>query len=140
MEDVERLRERLDQAPPEMVLIGRRHLRSNNSWMHNVGTLVGGSNRCTLQINPADVARLGLEQQAVITSATGRLTVTLEPTDTIMAGVVSLPHGWGHAGSAQAVAAEHAGVSANVLTDDSAIDIPSGNAVFNGVPVTIASL
>ncbi|GAA2656223.1 molybdopterin-dependent oxidoreductase [Nonomuraea recticatena] len=140
MEDVERLRERLDQAPPEMVLIGRRHLRSNNSWMHNVGTLVGGSNRCTLQINPADVARLGLEQQAVITSATGRLTVTLEPTDTIMPGVVSLPHGWGHAGSAQAVAAEHAGVSANVLTDDSAIDIPSGNAVFNGVPVTIASL
>ncbi|MEU4324431.1 molybdopterin-dependent oxidoreductase [Nonomuraea dietziae] len=140
MEDVERLRERLDQSPPEMVLIGRRHLRSNNSWMHNVGTLVGGSNRCTLQINPADVARLGLEQQAVITSATGRLTVTLEPTDTIMPGVVSLPHGWGHAGSAQAVAAEHAGVSANVLTDDSAIDIPSGNAVFNGVPVTIASL
>ncbi|GAA3472464.1 molybdopterin-dependent oxidoreductase [Nonomuraea roseola] len=140
MEDVERLRERLEQAPPEMVLIGRRHLRSNNSWMHNVGTLVGGSNRCTLQINPADVARLGLEQEAVITSATGRLTVTLEPTDTIMPGVVSLPHGWGHAGSAQAVAAEHAGVSANVLTDDSAIDIPSGNAVFNGVPVTIASL
>ncbi|MEV4159491.1 molybdopterin-dependent oxidoreductase [Nonomuraea dietziae] len=140
MEDVERLRERLDQAPPEMVLIGRRHLRSNNSWMHNVGTLVGGSNRCTLQIHPADVARLGLEQEAVITSATGRLTVTLEPTDTIMPGVVSLPHGWGHAGSAQAVAAEHAGVSANVLTDDSAIDIPSGNAVFNGVPVTIASL
>ncbi|MEU4541901.1 molybdopterin-dependent oxidoreductase [Nonomuraea dietziae] len=140
MEDVERLRERLEQAPPEMVLIGRRHLRSNNSWMHNVGTLVGGSNRCTLQINPADVARLGLEQEAVITSATGRLTVTLEPTDTIMPGVVSLPHGWGHAGSAQAVAAEHVGVSANVLTDDSAIDIPSGNAVFNGVPVTIASL
>ncbi|MEV2269160.1 molybdopterin-dependent oxidoreductase [Nonomuraea africana] len=140
MDDVERLRERLEQAPPEMVLIGRRHLRSNNSWMHNVSTLVGGSNRCTLQINPADVARLSLGEQAMITSATGRLTVTLEPTDTIMPGVVSLPHGWGHVGSAQTVAAEHAGVSANVLTDDSAIDVPSGNAVFNGVPVTIAAL
>ncbi|MET9338613.1 molybdopterin-dependent oxidoreductase [Nonomuraea sp. NPDC003804] len=137
LEDVERLKERLEQAPPEMVLIGRRHLRSNNSWMHNVSTLVGGSNTCTLQINPADVARLGLDGQAVVTSAVGRLTVTLEPTETIMRGVVSLPHGWGHAGSAQAVAAGHPGVSANTLTDDAAIDVPSGNAVFNGVPVTV---
>lgn len=140
LEDVERLKERLEHAPPEMVLIGRRHLRSNNSWMHNVSTLVGGSNRCTLQINPADVERLGLDGEAVVTSATGRLTVTLEPTDTIMQGVVSLPHGWGHAGSAQAVAAEHPGVSANTLTDDAAIDVPSGNAVFNGVPVTVEAL
>jgi S-adenosylhomocysteine hydrolase len=63
--------------------------------------------------------------------------VALEPTDTIMPGVVSLPHGWGHTGGGQAVAAEHAGVSANVLTDESEIDVPSGNAVFNGVPVRI---
>jgi anaerobic selenocysteine-containing dehydrogenase len=138
MEDVERLRRRLEEEPPEIVLIGRRHLRSNNSWLHNVGPLVGGSNTCTLQINPADVARLGLGGQAVVSSAKGALTVTLEPTDTIMPGVVSLPHGWGHAGTSQQVAAEHAGVNANVLTDDSAIDIPSGNAVFNGVPVTIS--
>ncbi|GAA2291334.1 molybdopterin oxidoreductase family protein [Nonomuraea roseoviolacea subsp. roseoviolacea] len=137
LEDVERLRGRLEEEPPEIVLIGRRHLRSNNSWMHNVAPLVGGSNTCTLQINPADVSRLGLDGTAVVRSARGELTVPLEPTDTIMPGVVSLPHGWGHAGSAQAVAAEHAGVSANVLTDETAIDLPSGNAVFNGVPVTI---
>ncbi|MGI5284815.1 molybdopterin-dependent oxidoreductase [Nonomuraea polychroma] len=138
IEDVERLRSKLDEEPPEIVLIGRRHLRSNNSWLHNVGSLVGGSNTCTLQINPADVARLGLDGEAVVRSAKGQLTVPLEPTDTIMPGVVSLPHGWGHAGSAQSVAAEHAGVSVNTLTDESAIDVPSGNAVFNGVPVTIS--
>ncbi|WP_433513394.1 molybdopterin-dependent oxidoreductase [Nonomuraea sp. CA-143628] len=137
IEDVERLRGGLEQEPPDIVLIGRRHLRSNNSWLHNVGPLVGGSNTCTLQINPADVARLGLDGEALVRSATGELRVPLEPTDTIMPGVVSLPHGWGHAGSAQLVAAEHAGVSANILTDESAIDVPSGNAVFNGVPVTI---
>ncbi|MGN9785002.1 molybdopterin-dependent oxidoreductase [Nonomuraea sp. ZG12] len=138
IEDVERLRARLEEEPPEIVLIGRRHLRSNNSWMHNVRALVGGSNTCTLQIHPADVARLGLSGEAVVRSAKGELTVALEPTDTIMPGVVSLPHGWGHAGSAQAVAAAHAGVSVNALTDESAIDIPSGNAVFNGVPVSIS--
>ncbi|MEQ4720847.1 molybdopterin-dependent oxidoreductase [Nonomuraea sp. B19D2] len=138
IEDVERLRGKLDEEPPEIVLIGRRHLRSNNSWLHNVGPLVGGSNACTLQINPADVARLGLDGEAVVRSATGEITVPLEPTDTIMPGVVSLPHGWGHAGSAQSVAAGHAGVSVNTLTDESAIDVPSGNAVFNGVPVTIS--
>ncbi|SEG74874.1 Anaerobic selenocysteine-containing dehydrogenase [Nonomuraea solani] len=138
IEDVERLRGKMDEEPPEIVLIGRRHLRSNNSWLHNVGTLVGGSNTCTLQINPADVARLGLAEEAVVRSAKGQVTVPLEPTDSIMPGVVSLPHGWGHAGSAQSVAAEHAGVSVNTLTDESAVDVPSGNAVFNGVPVTIS--
>ncbi|GAA2998370.1 molybdopterin-dependent oxidoreductase [Streptosporangium longisporum] len=137
VEDVERLRDRLEVPPAEMVLIGRRHLRSNNSWLHNVEPLVGGSNRCTLQINPDDVRRLGLDGKAVVRSAAGELVVPLEPTDTIMPGVVSLPHGWGHAGSAQPVAAEHAGVNANTLTDDSVVDVPSGNAVFNGVPVTL---
>ncbi|MFG3438004.1 molybdopterin-dependent oxidoreductase [Nonomuraea sp. NPDC047897] len=135
--DVGRLRAGLEEPPPELVLIGRRHLRSNNSWLHNVAPLVGGSNTCTLQINPADVARLGLGGEAVVRSAKGELTVPLEPTDAIMPGVVSLPHGWGHAGSSQGVAAAHAGVSANVLTDETAIDVPSGNAVFNGVPVTV---
>lgn len=138
IEDVERLRGKLEEEPPEIVLIGRRHLRSNNSWMHNVGPLVGGSNTCTLQIHPADVARLGLAGEAVVRSAKGQVTVPLEPTDTIMPGVVSLPHGWGHAGGAQSVAAEHAGVSVNTLTDETTIDVPSGNAVFNGVPVTIS--
>ncbi|MGV9412324.1 molybdopterin-dependent oxidoreductase [Nocardia sp. NPDC003693] len=135
--DVERLRERLADPAPAMVLVGRRQLRSNNSWLHNVPPLVGGSNRCTLHIHPEDVARLGLADRAVVKSAAGAVTVDLEPTSDIMPGVVSLPHGWGHTGSAQTVAREHAGVNANVLTDDSLVDAPSGNAVFNGVPVTI---
>ena len=139
IEDVERLRARLASEPAPLTLIGRRHLRSNNSWMHNIPTLVGGSNTCTLQINPADVARFGLVGTATVTSATGSLEVTLEPTDSIMPGVVSLPHGWGHLGSTQTVAAAHAGVSANVLTDESVLDVPSGNAVFNGVPVTVSA-
>ncbi|SEL51989.1 molybdopterin-dependent oxidoreductase [Nonomuraea pusilla] len=138
LDDVERLRAGLEAEPPEMVLIGRRHLRSNNSWMHNVGPLVGGGNRCTLQINPADAARLGLGGEAVVRSAKGQVTVPVEPTDAIMPGVVSLPHGWGHAGGGQRVAAAHAGVSVNDLTDETTVDVPSGNAVFNGVPVTIS--
>ncbi|MEU2033229.1 molybdopterin-dependent oxidoreductase [Nocardia amamiensis] len=138
LDDVARMRDRLDHAAPELVLIGRRQLRSNNSWMHNIAPLVSGSNRCTLQINPADVARLGLGDHAVVKSAAGTLTVPLEPTDAIMPGVVSLPHGWGHVDSAQTVARAHAGVNANVLTDDSVVDVPSGNAVFNGVPVTLS--
>ncbi|GAA2880625.1 molybdopterin oxidoreductase family protein [Streptosporangium fragile] len=137
VEDVARLRARLAAPPTGIVLIGRRHLRSNNSWLHNVEPLVGGTNRCTLQINPRDVSRLGLGERAVVRSAAGELVVPLEPTETIMPGVVSLPHGWGHAGTAQQIAAEHAGVNANTLTDDSVIDVPSGNAVFNGVPVTL---
>ncbi|WP_040802373.1 molybdopterin-dependent oxidoreductase [Nocardia concava] len=137
LSDVTRLRERLDAQAPEMVLVGRRQLRSNNSWLHNVTPLVGGSNRCTLQINPADATRLGLNGRAVVKSAAGTLTVEVEQTDDIMPGVVSLPHGWGHEDSAQSVARAHAGVNANALTDDSLVDAPSGNAVFNGVPVTL---
>jgi anaerobic selenocysteine-containing dehydrogenase len=135
--DVARLTARVAEAPPEFVLIGRRNLRSNNSWLHNVPQLNGGSNRCTLQVNPADVERLALGAEAVLTSAAGKLIVPVEPVDTIMPGVVSLPHGWGHAGTRQRVAAETPGVNANTLTDDAVIDELSGNAVFNGVPVTV---
>ncbi|WP_248962423.1 molybdopterin-dependent oxidoreductase [Sphaerisporangium perillae] len=137
-EEAARLRERLATPAPEMLLIGRRQLRSNNSWLHNVPTLAGGSNQCTLQVHPDDVTRLGLGEQAVVRSANGELVVPVEPTETIMPGVVSLPHGWGHAGSSQRIAAEQPGVNANVLTDESVVDVPSGNAVFNGVPVTLA--
>ncbi|WP_336084794.1 molybdopterin-dependent oxidoreductase [Nocardia sp. SSK8] len=136
--DVERLRARLAAAAPAMVLIGRRQLRSNNSWMHNIAGLVGGSNRCTLQVHPDDASRLGLGEHAEISSAAGALTVPVELTTAIMPGVVSLPHGWGHAESTtQAVASAHAGVNANVLTDDSMVDAISGTAIFNGVPVTV---
>ncbi len=137
LDDTARLVAGLSDARPDVVLIGRRQLRSNNSWMHNVPTLVGGSNTCTLHIHPDDVARLGLGDVAAIESAAGKLTVPVEPNDKIMPGVVSLPHGWGHSGSSQSVARAHAGVNANTLTDDSRIDVLSGNAVFNGVPVTI---
>ncbi|GGL39395.1 molybdopterin oxidoreductase family protein [Nocardia jinanensis] len=135
--DLDRLRAGSMAAPAEMVLIGRRHLRSNNSWMHNAPRLVGGTNRCTLQIHPDDIARLGLGEQALVKSAAGSLTVPVEATDSIMPGVVSLPHGWGHTTSFQQVARQNAGVNANVLTDDSVLDVPSGNAVFNGVPVSV---
>ena len=135
--EVERLRRRLAEAPADTVLIGRRQLRSNNSWLHNVPSLVGGSNRCTLHVNPADVARLGLGDHAGVRSAAGEVVVPVEATDAIMPGVVSLPHGWGHAGSAQRIAAEHAGANANALTDNAVLDALSGNAVFNGVPVTL---
>ncbi|MEZ0075114.1 molybdopterin oxidoreductase family protein [Planotetraspora sp. GP83] len=137
-EEVVRLRERLATPAADVVLIGRRQLRSNNSWLHNVPTLVGGSNQCTLQINPQDVTRLGLGDRALVRSAVGELVVPLEPTETIMPGVVSLPHGWGHVATGQQVAARHAGANANTLTDESVIDVLSGNAVFNGVPVTLS--
>lgn len=135
--DFGRLRARLAAPTPDVVLIGRRQLRSNNSWLHNVASLVGGSNQCTLHVNPADVARLGLGERAVVRSATGEVIVTVERNDAIMPGVVSLPHGWGHSGSTQQVAARNPGVNANALTDELVIDVPSGNAVFNGVPVTV---
>ncbi|GAB3674777.1 molybdopterin oxidoreductase family protein [Actinocorallia lasiicapitis] len=137
--DVERLR--TSRPADGFVLIGRRHLRSNNSWMHNTPGLVGGSNRCTLRLHPDDAARLGLAEgdPVVITSRTGRLEAPAEPSEELMPGVVSLPHGWGHGrpGSRTATAAEQPGVSANTLTDDQRIDPLSGNAVFNGVPVRL---
>ncbi|WP_410672029.1 molybdopterin oxidoreductase family protein [Amycolatopsis sp. cmx-4-68] len=135
--DFARLRARLAEPAPEVLLIGRRQLRSNNSWLHNVPSLAGGSNQCTLHVNPADVTKFGLGDRAVVRSAKGEVVVEVEPTDSIMPGVVSLPHGWGHAGSTQRVAARHPGVNANALTDELVVDVPSGNAVFNGVPVTV---
>jgi anaerobic selenocysteine-containing dehydrogenase len=138
VEDLARLRARAAAPTPDVVLIGRRQLRSNNSWLHNVPSLQGGSNRCTMHINPVDVARFGLGEQAVVRSAVSELVVEVEPNDAIMPGVVSIPHGWGHTGGRQRVAAEHAGVNANALTDESVVDVPSGNAVFNGVPVTVS--
>ncbi|NKZ03249.1 molybdopterin dinucleotide binding domain-containing protein [Actinomadura latina] len=140
--DVDRLHAALN-APRNggMVLIGRRHLRSNNSWLHNVPELVRGSNTCTLQLNPGDADRLGVTGGDTIrvTSRTGTVDAVAEPTDTVMPGVVSLPHGWGHdrPGTRTGVAHEHAGVNVNAVTDEQEIDPLSGNAVFNGVPVTL---
>ncbi len=128
----------------DLRLIGRRTLRSNNSWMHNVRQLVKGKPRCTLQIHPADAAHRDLADgaDAIVTSRVGQLTAAVEITDRVAPGVVSLPHGWGHGapGTAMPVAAAHAGVNANLLTDHTAIDPLSGNAVLNGVPVEVAAV
>ncbi len=125
----------------DLVLVGRRHLRSNNSWMHNVNVLVKGKERCTLQVHPDDASNLGLADggQAEVASRVGKLVAPVEVTDAIRPGVVSLPHGWGHdaSGTRMGVAATHAGVNSNILTDEDQIDPLSGNAVLNGIPVTV---
>jgi anaerobic selenocysteine-containing dehydrogenase len=135
---------RIAAAPPEpegFVVVGRRHLRTNNSWMHNVPTLVKGRELCTLVVNRADADRLGLAAggKAAVTSRVGRVEATVEITDDIAPGVVSIPHGFGHdrPGTELSVAHRHAGVNANRLTDDLRIDPLSGTAVLNGVPVTV---
>ena len=141
--DVERLRAALEtDRNGGMVLVGRRQLRSNNSWMHNLPALVKGKERCTLHVHPDDAARLGLEDgdRARVSSAVGSLEATVELTDSIMPGVVSIPHGWGHdaPGVRMDVAREHAGVNSNLLADESQVDPVSGNAVLNGIPVELA--
>ena len=126
------------------VLIGRRQLRSNNSWMHNLPALVKGKERCTLYLHPDDAVRLGLAdgERASVTSATGAIEVPVEVTDEIMRGVVSIPHGWGHDadGVRMDVASAHAGVNSNFLADESMVEPLSGNAVLNGIPVEVSGL
>jgi anaerobic selenocysteine-containing dehydrogenase len=140
--DVARLRAALDRPPDALVLVGRRDLRSNNSWMHNVEVLVKGKPRCTLHVHPADAAQLGLDDGglAQVSSRTGKVTIPVEVTDGIRPGVVSIPHGWGHdlPGVELSVAGRYAGVNSNVLADDELIDAVSGNAVLNGIPVEVA--
>ncbi|MEU4094308.1 molybdopterin oxidoreductase family protein [Streptomyces sp. NPDC026673] len=125
-----------------LVLIGRRHLRSNNSWMHNVPALTGGTNRCTLQVHPEDAARLGLADGAParIKGDGGEIAAPVEVTDAVRPGVVSLPHGWGHdrEGSRLTVAAREPGANVNQLLDGTLLDPLSGTAVLNGFPVQVA--
>jgi len=141
-DDLPRLRQALRERPAGIVLIGRRHLRSNNSWMHNVPALTGGTNRCTLHIHPEDAARLGVEDGAPvrIKGAGGEVVAPAEITDVVRRGVVSLPHGWGHdrPGTRLAHAAVDPGVNVNQLLDGSLLDPLSGNAVLNGVPIELA--
>jgi anaerobic selenocysteine-containing dehydrogenase len=140
--DVARLREGLYEAKPQMALIGRRDLRSNNSWMHNVDHLVSGKPRCTLQIHPKDAERLGLRDSspARVSSRVGSIVIPVEISEDISPGVVSIPHGWGHdePGTGQRIAGLHAGVNSNRLADDVPLDAPSGNSVLCGIPVTIS--
>ncbi|MDQ3758894.1 MAG: molybdopterin-dependent oxidoreductase [Actinomycetota bacterium] len=146
--DVPRLLERLEAGAwngsrPEMVLIGRRQLRSNNSWMHNLNALVKGKDRCTALLSPVDAERYGLEDgaMAILRSAAGQIEVPVEVSDEMMPGVVSVPHGWGHDvdGIRMATAAAHPGVNSNLLADETGVDAPSGNAVLNGIPVELSA-
>ena len=151
--DVARLRAALDErrngdgpggagvSPGKLVLIGRRQLRSNNSWMHNVSILVKGKPRCTLLVHPDDADRLGLVdgEPAEVASRAGAVTIPVEVSKDIRPGVVSIPHGWGHdrPGARLGVAGRHAGVNSNVLAEDDRFDPLSGTAVLNGIPVTV---
>src|ERR671926_815218 len=125
-----------------MVLIGRRQLRSNNSWMHNLEPLVKGKESCTAHVHPDDASRLGLVngERARVASRVGEIEVQVEVTDAVMPGVVSIPHGWGHGapGTQMSVAAAHPGANSNALADETLIDPLSGNAILNGIPVRLA--
>jgi len=143
--DLDRLRAALArERNGGMVLIGRRQLRSNNSWMHNLPALAKGKESCTLHIHTDDAERLGLAdgEHALVRSAAGSLEAPVETTEDIMPGVISIPHGWGHGaeGVRMSVASAHAGVNSNVLADESVVEPLSGNAVLNGIPVEVRAL
>ncbi|MBF8161788.1 molybdopterin oxidoreductase family protein [Ectopseudomonas hydrolytica] len=141
--DLARFAAQVPPAADELLLIGRRHVRSNNSWMHNYHRLVKGKPRHQLLMNPSDLASRGLVdgQRVQVRSRVGSIEVEVAASDEVMAGVVSLPHGWGHArpGVQMAIASEQPGASANDLTDERRLDALSGNAVLNGVPVEVVA-
>ncbi|WP_417531513.1 molybdopterin-dependent oxidoreductase [Marinobacter lipolyticus] len=146
LKDLDRLHELLaSPATDELLMIGRRHVRSNNSWMHNSQRLVKGKDRCTLIIHPRDAARCGLQpgDSAEITSdsgnVSGNIVLPVEITEDIMPGVVSVPHGWGHhrPGTGQSVASAHAGASINDVLSDQQVDPLVGTSVLNGQKVKV---
>jgi anaerobic selenocysteine-containing dehydrogenase len=146
LEDLQRLEELLPAAVPNrssntLLLIGRRQLRSNNSWMHNAPRLMRGKDRCTLVINPEDAVRLGIEdgRHVRVTGPGGSIVVPTKISDEILSGVVSLPHGWGHdrPGIQLSVAELHPGASFNDIVDAKAVDDLCGTAVLNGISVTV---
>lgn len=142
LQDLERLHEQLAQpVADDLLLIGRRHVRSNNSWMHNSQRLVKGKDRCTLMIHPKDASRLGLQagDSAQIVAETRKIVLPIDITEDLMPGVVSIPHGWGHdrQGTGQSVASAHAGASINDVLSDEQIDPLVGTSVLNGQAVTV---
>jgi anaerobic selenocysteine-containing dehydrogenase len=148
LDDVARAKAALKTFSPsgngDLLLIGRRQLRSNNSWMHNYGRLVRGEDRCTIVMNTNDAARRGLStgEYVSVNAKAGSITLPVEVSEELMPGVVSIPHGWGHGreGVELSVASEHAGVSINDLTDDAAVDQVCGTAAFNGTPVSVEAV
>jgi anaerobic selenocysteine-containing dehydrogenase len=141
LDDLERAAAVLRERPADLVLIGRRHVRSNNSWLHNSQRLVKGKPRCTLMIHPTDAELRDVADGAVVrlSSRVGEVRVAAEVTPDVMPGVVSLPHGWGHDrnGTRLGVASRHAGVSINDVVDDQRVDALTGTAVLNGTPVDV---
>jgi anaerobic selenocysteine-containing dehydrogenase len=144
IDDLARVQADLASPAPDLVIIGRRQLRSNNSWMHNLPVLAKGAYRCTALVHPIDAARLGLANGAGARINNGErgIDVQVEVSDDMMPGVVSLPHGWGHnlPGAQLSVAAERPGVNLNALLDENLRDPLSGNAVLSGIPVTMRPL
>ncbi len=142
LDDLARVAADLHAPVPELVIIGRRQLRSNNSWMHNLPVLAKGAYRCTALVHPLDAARLGLADGAAahINNGARQIEVQVELSAEMMPGVVSLPHGWGHnlPGTQIGVASERPGVNLNALLDENLRDPLSGNAVLSGVPITMA--
>jgi len=145
VQDLDRLRPLLVPPAPDrrLQLIGRRDLRSNNSWMHNSERLVKGRDRCTLLMHPDDAASRGLAdgQRVHIASRVASVEAALQVTRDVMSGVVCLPHGWGHQreGTRLRVAEAHPGVSSNDLTDDLRLDALCGTAAFSGTPVEVTA-
>jgi len=142
--DLARVEADLARPVPALVVIGRRQLRSNNSWMHNLPTLAKGKFRCTALVNPGDAARLGLATGTRAELARGErsITVEIEVTDQMMPGVISVPHGWGHdePDTRMSVAAARPGANLNALLDDALRDPLSGNAVLGGVAVELRAI
>ncbi|MGM9489484.1 molybdopterin-dependent oxidoreductase [Ideonella sp. YS5] len=146
--DLERARAELHEPAPELVIIGRRDVRTNNSWMHNLHTLAKGPERCTALMHPTDAARLGLADGAMARISAGAaageaersVTAPVVITTDVMPGVISLPHGWGHdkPGAKLRVAAERPGANLNAVLDERLRDPLSGNAVLSGVPVAVS--
>jgi anaerobic selenocysteine-containing dehydrogenase len=143
LDDLPRLARRLVRPPEELVLVSRRHLRSNNSWLHNVPPLMKGRDRCVLLMHRDDAEQRGLVSGDVVSVASsgGEIRVPVDVTDAIKPGVVSMPHGWGHGrpGTRMAVANNAPGVNTNVLSPPNFIDEPSGNGALNGIPVTVTA-
>lgn len=141
LDDLQRLARQVPMEPDQLLLIGRRHVRSNNSWMHNYHRLVKGKPRHQLLMHPQDLQQRQLEdgQWVRVRSRTGSLEVQVLASEEVMPGVVSLPHGYGHGRQGVRLQIAHAqpGVSANDLTDELLRDALSGNAALNGVPVQV---
>jgi anaerobic selenocysteine-containing dehydrogenase len=139
VDDLRRVASDLERPAPELVIIGRRQLHGNNSWMHNLPVLAKGAAQCTALVNPADAARLGLEDggRARIAHDGRTIEVEVEISNEMMPGVISLPHGWGHdqPGSQLNVAAANPGGNLNALMDENRRDPLSGNAVLSGMEV-----